>query len=55
MAIEIISQSISTKVWDRAGIQLATPGSAARLVTDCATQPGDLSLVTSLIFRVISK
>ena len=34
------------KVWDRAGIQLATPGSAVRLasvarhVTDCATRPG---------------
>ena len=34
------------KVWDRAGIELATPGSAVRLasvarhVTDCATRPG---------------
>ena len=34
------------KVWDRAGIKLATPGSAvrhasvARHVTDCATRPG---------------
>ena len=34
------------KVWDRAGIELATPGSAvrhasvARHVTDCATRPG---------------
>ena len=33
-------------VWDRAGIELATPGSAVRLasvarhVTDCATGPG---------------
>ena len=38
--------SISTKVWYRAGIELATPGSAvrhasvARHVTDCATRPG---------------
>ena len=46
MTIEIISWSISTKVWDRAGIELATPGSAVRLasvarhVTDCATRPG---------------
>ena len=46
MTVEIISWSISTKVWDRAGIELATPGSAVRLasvarhVTDCATQPG---------------
>ena len=34
------------KVWDQAGIELATPGSAvrhasvARHVTDCATRPG---------------
>ena len=44
MVMEIISQSISTKVWDRGGIELATPGSAVRLasvarhVTDCATK-----------------
>ena len=37
---------INLHVWDRAGIELATPGSAVRLasvarhVTDCATQPG---------------
>ena len=30
MAIEIIPWSISTKVWDRAGIELTTPGSADR-------------------------
>ena len=41
MTIEIIS----TKVWDRAGIELAIPGYAVRLasvarhVTDCATRP----------------
>ena len=46
MTLEIISWSISTKVWDRTGIELATPGSAvrhasvARHVTDCATRPG---------------
>ena len=34
------------KVWDQAGLKLATPGSAVRLasvarhVTDCATRPG---------------
>ena len=45
MTIEIISWSISTKVWDRAWIELVTPGSAVRLasvarhVTDCATWP----------------
>ena len=46
MTVEIISLSISTKVWDRAGVELATPGSAvrhasvARHVTHCATRPG---------------
>ena len=46
MAVEIISGSISTKVWDQARIKLVTPGSAVRHVsvvrhvTDCATQPG---------------
>ena len=30
---------ISTKVWDRVGIELATPGSAVRHVTDCAMWP----------------
>ena len=39
MAVKIISQSISTKLWDRAAIKLATPGSAVRLVTDCAMSP----------------
>ena len=40
MVIEIISQSISTKVWDWAGIEHATHG----FVSDCATWPG-ISLV----------
>ena len=39
MTIEMISGSISTKVWDRAGITLLIPGSAVRLDTDCATGP----------------
>ena len=45
MTVEIISWSISTKVWDQAGIELATPGSAVSFasvtgqVTDCATRP----------------
>ena len=48
MTVEIISWSISTKVWDRAGIELATPGSAVRLasvaryVPQCATRPGSV-------------
>ena len=50
MTVEIISESISMKVWYRAGIELATPGSAVRLasvdrqVTDCATRPGQQGL-----------
>ena len=50
MTVEIISWSISTKVWDRAGIELATPGiavrhaSVARHVTDCATRPSAIGL-----------
>ena len=57
MTIEIISWSISTKVWDRVGIKLATPGSAFRLtsvarhVTDCAnghTESNQICLVTYL-------
>ena len=45
MTVEIRLWSISTKVWDRAGVELATPWSAvrhasvARLVTDWATWP----------------
>ena len=44
MTVEIISWSISMKVWDRAGIELATPvspvrhASVARHVTGCATR-----------------
>ena len=33
MAVEIISRSISPKVWDRAEIKLTTPGFAARHVS----------------------
>ena len=46
MTVEIISWYIYTKVWDQAGIELATPESAIRLafvarhVTDCATRVG---------------
>ena len=36
--MEIISRSISTKVWDRAGIELGTLGSAVKHITDCAMQ-----------------
>ena len=61
MAVKIISWSISTKVWDRAGMELATPGSAVsfasvtRHVTDCATRPGSAtdSLFHSDIFTQV--
>ena len=58
MTVEIISWSISTKVWDWAGIELATPGSAVRLasvarpVTDCATWPGSWQYVNVEYFTV---
>ena len=57
MTVEIILRSISTKVWDRAGIELATPGSAVRLasvarhVTDFATWPGIEKLVCIQVNR----
>ena len=41
MTIEIISQSMSMKVWDWAGIELANPGSTVRHVTDCTNGSGD--------------
>ena len=53
MTLEIISRSISMKVWDGARIDLATPGFAVKLVsvarhaTDYATQPGTLSFKSS--------
>ena len=40
MNVEIISCSISMKVWDWARIKLVTPGSAVGLATDCATGSG---------------
>ena len=45
------------KVWDRAGMELATPGSAVRLasvarhVTDCATQTGQVLITRDLISK----
>ena len=48
MAVEIISWSISTKVWDRAGIELAILGSEVRHVTDCGTWPGNLKHLTQI-------
>ena len=40
MIVEIISRSISTKVWDLVRIKLMIPGSALGLATDCAMGPG---------------
>ena len=59
MTIEIFSWSISTKVWDRAGIELTTPGSAvrhasvARHVSDCAALFG-FKLIDSSCKQVLS-
>ena len=40
---------ISAKVWDRAGVDLATPRSAVRHVTDCATRPGTYIMTTFIM------
>ena len=59
MTIEIISKSISMKVWDQAGIKLLTPGSAVRLVsvarqvTDCAMQPSDPKGQENKIYTIV--
>ena len=62
MTVEIISWSISTKVWDRAGIELTTPGSAVsfasvtRHVTACATRPSKhmCKLTNKKIFTIFT-
>ena len=47
------------KVWDRAGIKFATPGSAvsltsvARHVTYCATRPGSKAMVQLLLIHCL--
>ena len=41
MTVEIISLSISSRVWDGAGINLATLQSEVGLATDCAMGPGE--------------
>ena len=57
MTGEIILKSISTKVWDWAGMELVTPGSAVRLasvarhVTDCATRPGNINDIAKQLLR----
>ena len=59
MTVEIISVSFSTNVWDRARIELMTPGSAVRPVsvarhdTDCAKRPGKYSDLTELMSKLI--
>ena len=52
MTVEIISGSISMKVWDWARIKLATPGSAVRHITDCANGP---DVGSDLRVRTVSK
>ena len=41
MTVENIYRSTSIKVWDWAGIELMTPGSAIRLKTNGATGPSN--------------
>ena len=59
MTVENISLSISRKVWDRAGIELATPGSAVRLasvarhVTYCAKPGYHFKIVLNKIYTDI--
>ena len=59
MTVEIISRSISMKVWDRSGIKLITPGSvvrhvsAARHITNCAMWPvGGVKLVLTCMHHL---
>ena len=58
MAVDIISRSISTKVWGQAGIELTTPGSAirhvsaVRQVTDCAMWSCTYSIAFFFLFFV---
>ena len=40
ITVEIISLPVSSKVWDRARIELARNASVGRHITDCATRPG---------------
>ena len=40
ITVEIISWSISMKVWEWVVIELGTPGSAVRHITNCATRFG---------------
>ena len=44
--------SIFTKVWDQAGIEIATPGSAVGLATDCATGPDGLQCVIDVYSNI---
>ena len=58
MTIEIISYSISTKVWDQTRIEHATPGSVrhesvARHITDCAMRPGVVVVMLFLLLLLV--
>ena len=64
MAEEIISRSISVKIWDQAGVELANLDlqslpvrhvSAVRHITDCATQPGDYPKIDYDIVYLLHK
>ena len=49
MTVDIISQSVSSKEWDRAGIEPTAPGFVVELATDCAMGPGISQLVPTFV------
>ena len=55
MTTEIILLSISTKVLDRAGVELATPGSAVKLTTDCATGLNYMHISSLFLFHLFTQ
>ena len=48
MIVEIISWSISIKVWDWVRIELVIPGSAFGHTTNCTTRPGKIYTITGV-------
>ena len=48
----LLFHDFSPRVWDLAGIELATPGSAVGLATDCATRPGPGATCRKFLMQV---
>ena len=53
MTVEIISRSISAKVWVQAGVELATPGSAVRLALLPDTLSTALRVISSVLLNLV--